>query len=84
MVGGRVAFAEEALLLAVALSLPVVAAAALASLVVALIQTTTQITDSTLGHLPRLLVVTAVLGAAGPWWGTQLVSFATRAFAFAP
>jgi flagellar biosynthetic protein FliQ len=79
-----VALAQEALLLAVAVSIPVVAAAALVSLVVSVVQAATQITDSTVSHLPRLAVVTALLVATGPWMGSQIVSFAARVFAVSP
>jgi type III secretion protein S len=72
--------AGQALLLAVALSLPIVAAGALVSLVVATLQAATQIHDSTLAHLPRLLVVSAALLLAGKWLGSELVAFAVRAF----
>jgi flagellar biosynthesis protein FliQ len=74
------ALAEQALLLSVAVSLPVVALAALASLVVSALQAVTQITDGTLTHLPRLLVVALALVVAGPWMGAQVVAFAVRAF----
>ena len=75
-----VALAEEAWLLSVAVSIPVVAALALSSLVVSMIQTATQVADSTLAHLPRLLVGAVVLVVAGPWMGAQIVAFAARAF----
>jgi flagellar biosynthetic protein FliQ len=75
-----VRLAQEALLLSVAVSIPVLAAVALASLVVSVLQAATQVTDSTLSHLPRLLVATLVLVAAGPWMGAQIVAFAARAF----
>jgi type III secretory pathway component EscS len=74
------ALAEQALLLSVAVSIPVVALAALASLLVSVVQTLTQVADSTLSHLPRLLVVTVALLVAGPWMGAQVVAFAARAF----
>jgi flagellar biosynthesis protein FliQ len=74
------ALAEQALLLSVAVSLPVVALAALASLLVSAVQAVTQITDATLTHLPRLLVVAVALVVAGPWMGAQVVAFAVRAF----
>ena len=74
------ALAEQALLLSVAVSLPVVALAALTSLVTSIAQALTQVADTTLGHLPRLLVVTVALLAAGPWMGAQVVAFAARAF----
>ena len=74
------ALAEQALLLSVAVSMPVVALAALSSLVVSIFSAVTQITDGTLTHLPRLLVVALALVVAGPWMGAQMVAFAVRAF----
>jgi type III secretory pathway component EscS len=68
------------LLLSVAVALPVVGAAALIGLLVSVLQAATQIQDHTLGHLPRLLVVVAVLAATGPWIGSQIAEFAVRAF----
>lgn len=74
------ALAEQALLLSIAVSIPVIALAALASLVVSVVQAVTQVTDTTIAHLPRLLVVGATLAVAGPWMGAQIVAFAVRAF----
>ena len=53
--------AREALLLALVVSLPIVAAAALVGLIVAAFQAATQIQDPTIGYLPRLLAVVAAL-----------------------
>jgi type III secretion protein S len=74
------ALAEQGLLLSVAVSVPVLALAALASLVVSVLQAVTQVTDATILHLPRLLVVVVALLVAGPWMGAQVVAFAVRAF----
>lgn len=73
--------AQEALLLAVAVSLPVVGAAALIGLLVAVFQAATQVQDATIAHLPRFVVVAVVLALAGPWMGAQIASFAARVFA---
>jgi flagellar biosynthesis protein FliQ len=70
--------AQEALVLSVALSLPVVAVGALVGLVVAVLQAATQLHDPTISHLPRLLAVAATLAVAGPWMGSQIVAFAVR------
>jgi type III secretion HrpO family protein len=78
--GDLTSLTQQALLLSVAVALPVVAAAALIGLVVSALQAATQIQDYTLGHLPRLLVVVAVLVATGPWMGSQIAEFALRAF----
>jgi type III secretion HrpO family protein len=75
-----VALGQEALLLALSVSLPVVAVAALVGLVVAVLQAATQVQDYTLAHLPRLVFVAVTLALAGPWMGTQIASFAAHAF----
>jgi flagellar biosynthetic protein FliQ len=73
--------AEQALLLVVAVSLPVLAVAAVVGFVVAAFQAASQIQDPTLSHLPRLLVVTAALAILGPWMGHQVATFAAQMFA---
>lgn len=78
--GDLTTLGQQALLLSVAVALPVVGAAALVGLVVSVLQAATQVQDHTLGHLPRLLVVVAVLVATGPWIGAQIAEFAVRAF----
>jgi type III secretion HrpO family protein len=70
---------QQALLLSVAVALPVVGAAALVGLIVSVLQAATQVQDHTIGHLPRLLAVVAVLVATGPWIGGQIAEFALRA-----
>ncbi len=73
--------AQQALLLSLLVSLPVVGAAALIGLVVAVLQAATQVQDITLSHLPRLIVVAIVLAIVAPWMGAQIASFAARMFA---
>ncbi|CAN5326266.1 flagellar biosynthesis protein FliQ [soil metagenome] len=70
--------AQEALLLAVAVSLPILAVAAIVGLVVAAFQAASQIQDPTIAHLPRFLAVAAALVIAGPWVGHQIGAFAER------
>lgn len=82
-VAALVQHAEEALLLTVALSLPVVGVAALVGLVVAAFQAASQVQDATLAHLPRLVAVTGALVALAPWMGTQIATFAERLFLMA-
>ncbi len=73
--------AQEALLLSVAVALPVVAVAALVGLVVAVLQAATQIQDVTIAHLPRFLAVAVALAVLGPWMGRQIAAFASRILA---
>lgn len=78
--GELAGLSQEALLLSIAVSLPVVGIAAVAGLIVAIFQAATQVQDITLAHLPRLIVVALTLALAGPWIGSQIAAFATRAF----
>jgi flagellar biosynthesis protein FliQ len=70
--------AQNALLLSVAVALPVLAVAALVGLIVAAFQAASQIQDPTIAHLPRLLAVVAALVVLGPWMGSQIGAFAER------
>jgi flagellar biosynthesis protein FliQ len=73
--------AQSALLLVIAVSLPVLVVAAGVGLVVAVIQSASQIQDPTLAHLPRLLAVIAALAWLGPWMGREIAAFAGQMFA---
>lgn len=73
--------AQSALLLAITISLPVVALAALVGALVSALQAATQLQDATLAHLPRLLAVAVALVVAGPWMGAEIARFALEAFA---
>jgi flagellar biosynthesis protein FliQ len=73
--------AQEALLLAVMLSLPVLLAALLVGVLVSIFQATTQIQDATLAHLPRLVAVALCLAAVGPWMARHIAGVAARIFA---
>jgi type III secretory pathway component EscS len=75
--------AQEALLLSVAVALPIIGVAAIVGLVVAAFQAASQIQDPTIAHLPRLLAVVAALVALGPWIGHQVGAFAERMFLMA-
>ena len=70
--------AQNALLLSVAVALPVLAVAALVGLIVAAFQAASQIQDPTIAHLPRLLAVACALVVLGPWMGSQIGAFAER------
>jgi flagellar biosynthesis protein FliQ len=78
-----VVHAQHALLLVVAVSLPVLAVAAVVGLIVAAFQAASQIQDPTLSHLPRLLAVMAALALLGPWMAHSVASFAERMFLLA-
>ena len=70
--------AKEALVLAAAVSLPVIAVAAVVGLLVAALQAATQVQDVTLAHLPRLAAVAVALALLGPWMAREIGAFAER------
>ena len=70
--------AQNALMLSIAVALPVLLVAAIVGLVVAAFQAASQIQDPTIAHLPRLLAVVAALVVLGPWMGSQIGTFAER------
>jgi type III secretory pathway component EscS len=83
MPGELVQHAQEALLLMAAVTLPVLAVAAVVGLVVAALQAATQVQDPTIAHLPRLLAVIAALVVLGPWMAREIGAFAERMFVLA-
>ena len=78
-----VARGQEALLLTLALSLPIIGVAAAVGLVVAAFQAASQVQDATLAHLPRLVAVVGALVVMGPWIGAEVARFAERLFLLA-
>lgn len=70
--------AQSALMLSLAVVLPVLAVAAVTGLIVAAFQAASQIQDPTIAHLPRLLAVVVALVILGPWMGSQIGAFAER------
>jgi type III secretion protein S len=75
-----VSLAQQALLLGLLVSLPVLAVAATVGLLSAIIQAATQVQDAALGHFPKFVAVTIALALLGPWMGRQILTFALRAF----
>lgn len=73
-------FAQQALVLSLAVALPVLAIGAVVGLLMAVLQAATQVQDPTLAHLPRVVAVAAALAVFGPWMGREIAAFAARAF----
>jgi len=70
--------AREALVLSIAIALPILLVAAIVGLLVAALQAATQIQDPTISHLPRVLAVAAALALLAPWMGKEIATFAER------
>ncbi len=70
--------AREALMIAVLLSLPILGAAFVASIVSAALQTFTKVSEPALSHVPRIIAVGAAVIATVPWMATRIAGFAER------
>jgi flagellar biosynthetic protein FliQ len=71
-------WSQEALRLALVLSLPVLATALIAGIVIGLIQTVMQLNDGTFNQIPRMVIVSVVVIALIPWMASQWVGFTTN------
>jgi|GEM_PF-1923341 len=69
---------REALLLLVLLAAPPTLAVLLTGVVMAALQTATQVKDASISSVPKVLAALGALAAAGPWIGAQTLQF-TRA-----
>ena len=73
-------FAQEALLLLLTVSLPVLLTVMVVGLVVSIFQAVTQINESTLSFVPKMVAAVVVFAVAGPWMISTIVEFIRRTF----
>jgi flagellar biosynthesis protein FliQ len=67
--------AHGTLLITTMLAAPLLSIALIAGLVIGMLQAATQINESTLSFIPKLLLLVLTLLAAGPWMLRVLVDF---------
>jgi len=72
--------AGETLYVAAKLAGPVLAGALAIGLVVALVQTLTQIQEATLSFLPKLAIIALILFVSGHWMLSQLTGFTVELY----
>ena len=70
--------AREALIIVLLLSLPILAIAFVASLLSALLQSFTRVSEPALSHVPRIAAVGIAVAVASPWIGGRVAGFAER------
>ena len=75
-----ITFAQEALLLLLTVSLPVLLTVMVVGLVVSIFQAVTQINESTLSFVPKMVAAVVVFAVAGPWMISTIVDFIRRTF----
>ena len=73
-------FAQEALLLLLTISLPVLLTVMVVGLVVSIFQAVTQINESTLSFVPKMVAAVVVFAVAWPWMISTIVDFIRRTF----
>jgi flagellar biosynthetic protein FliQ len=69
---------QEALVMLLMVSAPLLGAVLLVGLLVSLFQAITQIQEATLAFVPKLLAAVAVFAWAGPWMLNMLVEYIRR------
>lgn len=69
---------QEALLLMLSVSMPILGVVMAVGLVVSIFQAVTQITEATLSFVPKLVAAMLVFAIAGPWMLSSLVDYLRR------
>lgn len=73
-----VEMANNALLLIIKVSLPVLLVSLIVGLIVSIFQTVTSIQEQTLTFVPKIVCVFLALAIVGGWMMTQMVEFTTQ------
>ena len=69
---------QEALIILLMVSAPVLLMVLVVGLLVSLLQAVTQINEATLAFVPKLMAAVLVLAVAGPWMLSLLVDYLRR------
>jgi flagellar biosynthesis protein FliQ len=69
---------QQGLMLMLLVSAPILIVVLVVGLLVSIFQAATQINESTLSFVPKVLAAVAVLGFAGPWMLQTLVEYLKR------
>jgi flagellar biosynthesis protein FliQ len=76
--------AHQAMYVGLLLSAPLLLVALVVGLVVSLFQAATQINESTLSFIPKLMAVVLTLVIAGPWMLETLLDYMRQVFTITP
>lgn len=79
-----IAIGREALEITLLVSAPLFIAALVTGLIVSIFQAATQINESTLSFVPKLIVIFITLILAGPWMLTVLTDYIRRLYESIP
>jgi flagellar biosynthetic protein FliQ len=76
--------AHEAMVVALLLAAPLLLVSLVVGLVVSLFQAATQINESTLSFIPKLVAIALTLVLAGPWMLTTMLDYMRHMFGSIP
>ncbi|KMY85099.1 Flagellar biosynthesis protein FliQ [Candidatus Paraburkholderia calva] len=79
-----ISMAHQAMYVALILAAPLLLVALVVGLIVSLFQAATQINESTLSFIPKLLAVAVTLVIAGPWMLSTLLNYMRQMFTITP
>ena len=79
-----VALGVETFKIALYLSLPMLLAVLIAGLIISIFQATTQINETTLSFVPKIILVVVVIIFLMPWMVSMMVEFTTRMLEYIP
>jgi len=71
-------YGQEALMMLLLVSAPVLGVVLIVGLLISLFQAVTQINEATLSFVPKLIAAMAIFAWAGPWMLTTLVDYLRR------
>ena len=71
-------FGQQGLVLLLMVSAPMLLTILVVGLLISVFQAATQINESTLSFVPKLIAAVAVLAIAGPWMLTTIVEYLQR------
>ena len=75
---------QSAILMVLTLCGPPLGAALLVGVVMGLLQSVTQLQETTIGFVPRLIAVLAVLACMWPWMCERLIDYSTALYEGVP
>jgi len=81
---GVITIGQQGMEVLLVIGAPLLLAALVTGLIVSIFQAATQINESTLSFLPKLLAILATLVVAGPWMIQLLVDYMQRLFTSIP
>ena len=79
-----VSLGVETFKIALYISLPMLLSGLIAGLIISIFQATTQINETTLRFVPKILLVVVVIIFLMPWMISMMVEFTTRMLDFIP